>query len=370
MRQVFGILATLVVITVLGVGYWAIALRDQGGVAAGPPPPSAGVVVEATEAIRATAVRKLKAVGTLASNQSVVIRPEIAGRLTDILFENGATVTAGTPLARLDQSILVAELADAKAELDLAQREFDRARQLLQRGTGTVQRRDETQAALKSMTARVALAEARLEKSLIAAPFDGTLGIRRVDIGEYLSAGDDIVNLEQTAPIKVNFQVPERFLTDLYVDKPLLLRSEAYRGEIFEAVISAIDPLIDERTRGVRVQALAQNPKGRLLPGQFVSVTIRVDERRSAIFIPEQALMPNSDEPFVFRIEDGIARRAPVTPGTRIAMQVEILDGLAPGDLIVTAGQQRLGDGVPVSPKDPTFVPPSPPDEEIQVIGN
>ena len=370
MKKLTGLLATAVVLALLGAAYWAIALREDGGAAAGPAPVPQGVVVEATEAVRATAVRKLKAVGTLASNQSVVLRPEIAGRLTEILFDNGASVEAGTPLARLDQSILTAELADAQAELELAQQEHKRARELLNRGTGTVQRRDETQAALKSSTAKVALAEARLEKSVISAPFDGTLGIRRVDVGEYLASGADIVNLEQIAPIKINFQVPERFLVDLYVDKPLVLRSEAYHGEVFEAAITAIDPLIDERTRGVRVQALAENPKGRLLPGQFVSVTLRVDERRSAIFVPEQALMPNSDEPFVFRIEEGVAKRVPVTPGTRVAMQVEILEGLAPGDLIVTAGQQRLADGVPVTPKAPTFVPPSPPDEEIQVIGN
>lgn len=370
MKKLTGLLATAVVLALLGAAYWAIALREDGGAAAGPAPVPQGVVVEATEAVRATAVRKLKAVGTLASNQSVVLRPEIAGRLTEILFDNGAAVEAGTPLARLDQSILRAELADAQAELELAQQEHTRARELLNRGTGTVQRRDETQAALKSSTAKVALAEARLEKSVITAPFDGTLGIRRVDVGEYLASGADIVNLEQIAPIKINFQVPERFLVDLYVDKPLVLRSEAYHGEVFEAAIIAIDPLIDERTRGVRVQALAENPKGRLLPGQFVSVTLRVDERRSAIFVPEQALMPNSDEPFVFRIEEGVAKRVPVTPGTRVAMQVEILEGLAPGDLIVTAGQQRLADGVPVTPKAPTFVPPSPPDEEIQVIGN
>ena len=367
MRKLIPIAATALVVAVVAAGYWALFLRptaESKGTPGGGPP---GVVVEATAAIKATSVRKLKAVGTLTSNLSVIIRPEIAGRLVKLGFEDGGQVKKGQVLAVLDRSVLLAELNEARADLRLAEQEYKRAASLFRRGTGTGQRRDQTQAALRTARAKIDYAQARLEKMEIKAPFDGTVGIHLVDIGAYLAAGADIVNLEQYRPIKVDFEVPERYLTDLVVGKEVVLRSEAYPGEIFNARISAIDPRINTRTRSVKVQAQSDNADGKLRPGQFASVTLRVDERRGATFVPEQALVPNSDAPFVFRIEGGVARRTQVKTGTRIARHIEILEGLRPGVTVVTAGQQKLADGAKVIPKKPTFIPPSPPDEEIQV---
>ena len=368
MKRVGSLLATVLVLAALAGAYWWVTERGaSGGQARGPGGPP-GVVVEATEAIRATSVRKLKAIGTLSSNQSVLIRPEIAGRLTDIHFQDGMSIAAGDPIATLDTSVLAAELVSAEASLALRQQEFQRAEELLARGAGTAQRRDEARAALLSAEAAVDLARAQLDKTDIVAPFDGVLGIREVDVGDYLTPGDVIVNLEQMAPIKIDFEVPERFLTDLAVGKEIELRSDAYPGEVFDARIGAIDPRINPRSRGVRVQARADNAELRLRPGQFVSVTVRVDERLGAVFVREQAVVPNAESPFVYRVVDGAVERVPVTTGARIANHVEIFDGLAPGDLVVTAGQQRLGDGAQVITKEPTFVPPSPPDEEIQIV--
>ena len=370
MKKSLSLVTTVAVLSAVAVAYWWVALRENPGAQAqmaGAVPP--GVVVEATEAIRATSVRKLKAIGTLDSNQSVMVRPEIAGRLAEIHFADGTQVAAGTLLAELDKSVWAAELAEAQAMLDLAEREFVRARDLLERGAGTASRRDEAEAALLSARAILNLAQARYDKCEIHAPFDGRVGIRAVDIGDFLAAGDDIVNIEQIVPIKVDFEVPERFLTDLEVGKTVDIRSDAYPGQVFEARIGAIDPRINARSRAVRVRALADNEEGLLRPGQFVSVTVRVDERRGATFVPEQALVPNVDQPFVYRIVEGRVEIVPVEAGARIARHVEIRgDSVAPGDLIVTAGHQRLADGVSVIPKDPTFVPPSPPDEEIQIL--
>lgn len=366
MPRIKPLLITLLVLAGLSGAYWWIFLNPSRAQQSSGAPP--GIVVEATAAIAATSVRKLKAVGTLASNQSVMIRPEIAGRLTKIHFKNGAIVKAGTLLAELDKSVLQAEVARARASLDLAQKEHKRAAELLQRGTGTKQRKDETFAALRLSEADLALAQAQLDKLEIYAPFNGTLGIRRLDVGAYLGAGEDIVNLEQIDPVKINFEVPERFIGELQPGKEIQLRTDAYVGEIFQAWISVIDPQINPRTRAAQVQALANNRGGRLKPGQFVSVTLRVNERQGATFVPEQALVPNSEEPAVFRVEDGVARLVPVKTGIRVARHIEILFGVAPGEIIVTAGQQRLGDGAPVIPREPTYVPPSPPDEEIQII--
>lgn len=367
MPRIAPLLITLAILVALaGAYWWAILSPGQAQQAGGPP----GIVVEAAPAISATSVRKLKAVGTLASNQSVMIRPEIPGRLTRLHFEDGATVAAGTLLAELDKSVLRAEVANAQATLALAQKEHTRAEELLQRGTGTIQRKDESLANLRSAEASLALAQAQLQKLDIEAPFDGTLGIRRVDVGAYLAAGEDIVNLEEIDPVKVDFEVPERFLSELQPGKEIQLRSDAYSGEIFRAWINVVDPQINPRTRAAQVQALAENADQRLKPGQFVSVTLRVNERQGATFVPEQALVPNSESPLVYRVADGKAQGVPVETGIRIARHIEILSGIAPGELIVTAGQQRLADGMPVIPREPTFVPPSPPDEEIQVISD
>ena len=366
MPRLSSFVAPVLVLVVLAGAYWYLALRDtpsaQTSAVAGP----RGAVVEATEAIRATSVRKLKATGTLASNQSVTIRPEIGGRLAQIRFVNGQEVEAGQLLLSLDNSVQRAELADAEAKLELAQRDYRRADDLVKRGTVAQSRRDETLAALRSSEARVQLARAILAKMDVHAPFDGILGLRDYDVGAFLAAGDPVVNLEQVVPIKVAFEVPERFLTDLTVGKEIILRSDAFAGEQFVAHISAIDPLINPRTRSLRIEALAANEDRRLRPGQFVSVTLRVDERRDAIFVPEQAIVPNVDEPFVYRVVDNVAHVVPVQIGARIALHVEIRSGLHGGEIVVTAGQQRLSNGTPVKVIEPTFVASSPADEEIQ----
>lgn len=369
MNQILKGVAILIAIGLGAYGYWIFSHGDAPPTAGGPQLGPPAMVVEATEAIRATSVRKLKAIGTLVSNQSVTVSPEIEGRLAEIHFEDGMSVKKGALLASLDKSVLLAELADAEAALELAQRDFTRTQSLVKRGNTSRAKLDEADATLKSTQARLRLARARLEKSNIAAPFDGTLGIRATDIGAYLAPGSAIVNLEQTTPMKIDFQVPERFLTDLKTGKEVVLRSEAYPGETFAAWINAINPRVNDRTRSMEVQAVTENADHRLFPGQFVSVTIRVDERRNATFVPEQALVPNREAPYVFRVVDGKVEVAPVETGARIARHVEINAGVEPGDLIVTAGQQRLGPGAPVKTKKPTYVAPSPPDEEIQVIG-
>ena len=309
MGRLGSLAVTAVILAGIAGAYWYVALRETPTAQAGLPAGISGVVVEATEAFRGTSVRKLKAIGTLASNQSVIIRPEISGRVTELLFENGARTARGDRLLSLDTSVQLAELADAEATRVLAQREYQRADDLVKRGTVAEARRDEALAALHSAEARVNLANAQLEKMDLFAPFDGTLGIREVDVGEFLAAGDPVVNLEQVVPIKATFEVPERFLTDIVLGKELTLRSDAYAGETFVAHVSAIDPLVNPRTRSLRVEALVGNEDLRLRPGQFVSVTIRVDERRRVIFVPEQAIVPNSDEPFVYRVVDDQAHR-------------------------------------------------------------
>ncbi len=372
-RKAIAILATVLVLAAAGGAYWYFVMTDQGAPrqAAGGRPGGAGgppsMAVEAAAAVRGAAVRRLKAIGTVVSNNSVIVRPEIPGRITEIRFRDGATVAAGQILVALDRAILEAELAQARASLTLSEQAYQRATDLLARGAGTARARDEAEAGLRNDRAQLALAEARLERAVLTAPFDGVLGLRRVSVGDYVASGQDIVNLEQMSPIKIEFRVPQRFLAVLSLGQPVTLASDAYPEAEFAAEISAIDPRIDPASRSILVQAVAQNRDGRLRPGQFVAVTVRIAERSDALFIPESALVPQGAQNFVFRVVDGRAVRGEVDAGLRFAGQVEILAGLTGGDMVVTAGQQRLQDGIAVRVSPPVYVPPRPPDEEIEV---
>ncbi|HYE01326.1 MAG TPA: efflux RND transporter periplasmic adaptor subunit [Alphaproteobacteria bacterium] len=362
------LLAALAVMAGLGGLYWwrfmaPGAAPEAAAMAAYP------TAVETAAVTRGTAVRKLKALGTLMSDNSVVLKPEVEGRVERILFEDGQRVAQGAPLLRLDDAVLRARLDEAEASLQLARRQFERAEELFARNAGTGRSRDEAFAALRADEARVRMLRASLAKVELKAPFAGVLGLRRVSVGDYLRPGQEVVNLEQLDPIKVEFQMPERFLGQLRAGQTVTLRSDAYPDRLFEAKVEAIDPRIDRGARSLRLRAIAANPDGLLRPGQFVTVTVRVDERRDALFVPEQALIAQGDKRLLFRVdgtaEAGRAALVEVRTGLRIAAQAEVLEGLAPGDTVVTAGHQKLRDGAPVRAVPPTFVAASPPDEEI-----
>ncbi len=370
MRRLVPIAVTVVVLAALAGGYWLLTTGGGGGGGGAGPGGGGGppaMAVEATQAVRGAAIRRLHAVGTLLSNNSVIVRPEIPGRVAEIRFEDGAEVAAGQVLVVLDRAIAEAELAQARASLTLAQQAYQRATELLARGAGTARARDEAQATLRNDQAQLDLASARLDRTILSAPWPGVAGLRRVSVGDYVAAGQDIVNLEQMRPIKIEFRLPQRFLRGLVAGQAVTLASDAWPGQTFEATIRAIDPRIDPDSRSILVQATAPNDDLHLRPGQFVAVTVRVAERQDAIFVPEQALVPQGDHLYVYRIVDDRAVRSEVTAGLRIATQVEIVSGLAAGDRVVTAGQQRLGDGVPVRASEPVAVPPRPADEEIEV---
>lgn len=371
MKRILSSLLTLVVLAgAAGGWWWWTHLRQPsgaggpgGGFGAGPMPP---MRVEASPAIKGTAVRRVRTTGTLASNNSVVVRPEIAGRIAEILFADGETVRAGQRLVVLDPTLAQTERDSAEANLVLARQQYERVKALVARGSGTRQAEDQAAADLARAEATLRAAAARLEKTVLTAPWDGTLGIRRVSVGDFVEPGDDIVNLEQMDPIKVEFPLPERFLPRVAVGGTVELANEAFPGESFTATITAIDPKVDRLTRTATVQAQLANPGNRLRPGQFVSVTLRLDESTDAVFVPEQALMPGRGMTSVYRVVDGKAELTPVKTGVRIAAHVEILEGVRAGELVVTAGQQKIGPGSPVEPVPPSFTPIGRADETIE----
>lgn len=316
--------------------------------APGGPPGGFAMAVEAVAVKTKSLQRQIAAVGSLRSNESVIVRPEIPGRIAQFMFTESQKVARGMPLVALDASVFRAELAESRASLALSQANFARAEELMQKGAGSARGRDEAIAKLRADEARVQLAQARLDKTTIAAPFEGVIGLRKVSVGDYLNAGQDIVNLEMIDPLKVDFRVPEIYLSALAPGQALRITVDAYPGRSFDGAVYAIDPLVDQNGRSILLRARLPNADGALRPGLFARVMLVLTEKTDALVVPEQAIIAFGTDQFVFRVVEGKAAMTKVKLGIRRDAEVEIVEGLKPGDTVITAGQIKLRDGVPV----------------------
>ncbi len=342
----------LCMLAVAGGAWWYFYAEAPaaGGAAQQSAPANMQIPVETAAVTVGPIQRRLTAVGSLRSNESVIIRPEIAGRIAEFKFDEGQRVSKGQPLVVLDDSVWRAEVEQAQAALELAQSNYDRAVDLLKRKVGTSKARDETLAELRADQAALELAKAKLAKTVIRAPFDGVVGLRKVSVGDFVDVGKDIVNLEQIDPLKADFRVAEVYVGAVKRGQRLELGADAFPGEHFAGEVYAVDPLIDESGRSILLRAKLPNPDGRLRPGLFVRVSLVLNERDDAIQVPEQALVPQGQDQFVFKVADGKAAHTKVQVGIRRDGMAEITDGLAPGDVVVTAGQLKIRDGVQVKP--------------------
>lgn len=312
---------------------------------------SAGVPVETGAIEIATVNEEVEALGTLAADELVVIAPEIAGRVVALGFKEGERVSKDQPLVMLDTAILDAELKQAQADLSLARDTFERNRSLVQRGAGTQVALEQATAQLASQEARLQLAQSKLALATIKAPFNGVVGLRAVGVGDYVSIGKQLITLTNIDPIKVDFRVPEIFLTRVRVGQPIQLKIDAVPRRPFTGEIFAIDPVVDVNGRAVRLRARVANADLVLKPGLFARVTVVVDQREKALVVPETAVVPDGIGKSVFIVENGKAKRMPVELGKRLPGKVEVVKGLKVGMQLVTAGQMRLRDGVGVAVK-------------------
>lgn len=316
-----------------------------GGPAA-PPPPPVEVAAVSVEAI----LRAASAVGTLRSNETVIVRPEVAGRIVKINFDEGAAVKKGEPLIMLDDSVNRAEVEQERSRLSLAETNFRRAADMAQRGVGTQRARDEAESALGVARAGLSLAEAKLRKMVIQAPFGGVVGLRKVSVGDYVNAGQDLVNLESIDPMKVDFRIPEILLPELRLGQTLEIAIDALGGLRVPGKVSAIDPMADQSGRSIVIRAVVPNAEGRLRPGLYVRVELVLERRADALLVPEGAIFPVGDQQFVYVLTaDGKVAQTQIKTGLRQAGEVEIVEGLKAGDTVVTAGHMRLRDGIPVT---------------------
>ncbi|PTU73520.1 efflux RND transporter periplasmic adaptor subunit [Pseudomonas mangrovi] len=283
--------------------------------------------------------------GSLRSDESLMIRPEVDGRVAQLHFREGQAVSAGDLLVSLDDAITRAELAQAEANLSLAQKNYERAQRLFSRGASNAQARDEAQAEEQAASASLALARARLDKTRLHAPHDGVLGLRHVSPGDYLEAGQDIVNLEVLDPLKVEFRVPQKSAGRIRPGQRIEIAVDAWPDERFVGEVYAINPRVDEAGRSQALRAHVGNAERRLQPGQFVRVAVILAERPDALVVPEEALVPRGDKTQLALVEDGKAVFREVRSGRRKDGWVEIVEGLDAAEQVISAGWQKVSQG-------------------------
>ncbi len=326
----------------------ATAAAASGAPGAGGPP--LGSPVELGKPEKLDWPVSVTAVGTLRSDESVIVRSEQSGRIVALNFKEGQPVKKGQQLVQLDDSVTRAELGQANANLKLAKAKFDRAAELKERNFISGQAKDEAENALKVAEASVKLIEARLGRFKIEAPFSGTIGLRTASLGDYIKDGQDIVNLEKTDPIKVDFKVPELFQSKVRVGQALAVTLDASPGKDYRGVVFAVNPQLDAAGRAVVMRAQMGNSNGALKPGMFARVRLTLSESGEAIVVPEQAVFMQGEDQVMYRVVDGRAQRTKVEVGQRRDGKAEIVQGISAGDTIVLAGWQRLRDGAPVRP--------------------
>jgi multidrug efflux system membrane fusion protein len=333
------------------------------------PPPAPVTIAEAKSEV---IPNLMTAVGDLAAVHQVNVTSDVSGRITDIMFTAGASVKAGSPLVQLFDGPEQGDLASFKAQATGAALALDRAKQLASRQFGPQSTVDAAQATYDQANAGIAKTEAIISQKLVRAPFDGELGVRHVEVGQFLTAGTQIVTLTDLSMLYANFTVPEKGSAALKVGQIVRLSVDAYPGRTFDGKITTIEPQIAADTRNIRVQATMANPDHILKPGMFAMMTVVLPDKPAVVTVPETAVDYTLYGDSVFLItekkaDDGktslTAVRTFVRSGDRIGGRAEILEGLKAGDRVVAVGQVKLQSGaaVAISTDPPPPIPKNPP---------
>jgi membrane fusion protein, multidrug efflux system len=333
------------------------------------PPP---VTVSVGEAKAEVIPNLLTAVGELAAVHQVNVTSDVSGRITDIMFTAGSHVKSGMPLVQLYDAPEQGDLANFKAQATVAQLSLDRAKQLASRQFGPQATVDTAQAAFDQAQAGIAKTEAIISQKLVRAPFEGELGVRHVEVGQFLTAGTQVVSLTDLSELYANFTITEKDSGHLQVGQVVRVKVDAYPGQSFEGKVSTIEPQIASDTRNIRVQATITNPDHILKPGMFATTTVVLPDKGAVVTVPETAVDYTlyGDSVFVIqekKTDDGktsfSAVRSFVQTGKRIGGRAEILKGLKAGDRVVAVGQLKLQSGaaVAISADPPPPIPAQPP---------
>jgi len=314
----------------------------------------AGAAVNAVQVVTAIASRQpmrvgIEAIGTAVANEAVSVTAKASNIVSAIRFSDGQQVKVGQVLVELDDAQARADLAAATADYTESAAQYERSRDLVASQVVSRSQYDQLEAAMKASQARVQAAEARLSDTVIRAPFTGRVGLRRVSVGTLISPGTVITTLDDVSSIKVDFSVPDVYVSELRVGQSVVARTSAYPGKDFEGRVFSVDSRVDPATRAVTVRALVPNGDGQLKPGMFLTVDL-AKEMRNALVVPEEALVPEQARQYIYVVQgDSTVAKREVQIGRREPGRVEITSGVVEDDLVVIEGTLKLRDGARVS---------------------
>jgi membrane fusion protein (multidrug efflux system) len=303
------------------------------------------ITVETAPVTEKILAEKFETIGSLASTDNIDISSELAGQIAAIHFTPGAYVKKGTLLIQLDDTVLKSELASAKANLTLSETNYIRTKELAKRSIASEQALDKTLADLQEKENTVKVKQAQLEKLSLRAPFSGTLGSRQVSAGQYVKIGQPLLHLVANQKLRVEYNLPERYLPKLHLGQKVSVRSDAFPNKTYVGIVNYVAPAIDKETRTIAVEALIDNVERLLSTGLFVRVSHQFGEKKKRLLVPEESLIPtiNGQKIFVLRGKKAVAVR--VKTGAHHAAMTEICSGLNPEDIIIIRGQHKLKEG-------------------------
>ena len=321
--------------------------RGPNGAGGGPP----AMPVEVAIAKQDTVVDAINATGQIEAVQAIELRPEVEGRITNILVEEGRIVGKGTPLFKIDDAELRAQVARAEADRDLARQALVRTKQLLDQNASTTQELERAEATARSTQAQLDLLTLRVVRSTVRAPFSGVVGRRMVSLGDYVTTASRLAALQTFDPQRAVFQVPERYADRLGLNQRVGFRVAALRGREFVGVVDFVDPVVQLPSRTITVKARVDNPRRELQSGMFIEARLATATRPEAIVIPEDAVLSLQSSRVVWVVTDNKAARREVTLGVRTPGFVEVTSGVNAGEQVVVGGAERLFPNATVIPK-------------------
>jgi len=333
----------LVVVTACGGG-----AASEGGAADGGGPPA--MPVDVVVARQDTVVDVIRATGEIEAVQAIELRPEVEGRIVEIPAREGTEVAEGTPLFRIDDAELRAQVARLEAERDLAQQALRRTRELLERNASSAADLERAEATARSVEAQLELQRIRLARTVVRAPFAGAVGRRFVSLGDYVTSATRLTTLQTVDPQRAAFAVPERFAERLAAGQVVRFGVAAFPDRTFRGTVDFVDPRVQLPARTIAVKARVPDRARRLKPGMFIEVELATDIRADAVLVAEDGILPLQGVDFVWVVADGKATRRQVTLGVRTPGWVEILDGVIAGEHVVVGGLERLVEGAAVLP--------------------
>lgn len=298
----------------------------------------------------------INSIGTLKANSSVVLSPEVSGRITNVGFSDGTSVDKGTLLFQLDDRTQQAQLNEARARVNLSEIEYKRIQKLFKQKAASENDLDSAAANLSINQSQAEFAQAQLKKLAIKAPFKGMIGLHSISAGEYVNAGQDLVTLVDLTTLKFDFALPEIYLSKVKLAQRIEITTPAFPNQVYSGTVTAISPAINEQSRSFMVRALINNENLELRPGLFASAILEISKNDNALLVPEQALIPQGQQYFVMKVVDGKVEQVPVKIGQRRKAEVELVSGLSVGDVVIIAGQIKLQPGAPVTPLFPEML--------------